>query len=72
MLKDIMNDCDPWAPPSRPLLRTRLHTHVDTPHLAPRFPHPSCTGPPWSHLEAEQVPGRVPWEGTGCLEGALG
>lgn len=45
MLKDTMNDCNPWAPPSRPLLGTHLHTHVDTPHLAPPHrPTPAALG----------------------------
>lgn len=44
MLKDTMNDCNPWAPPSRPLLGTHLHTHVDTPHLAPQLLTPAALG----------------------------
>lgn len=56
------------GPTSRPLLGTHLHTYVDTPHHSP----PSCTGPQWSHLEAEHVLGRVTWEGAGCLGGELG
>lgn len=70
MLKDTTNDCNPWAPPSRPLLGTHLHTHVDTPHLAPPPTHPSCTGPQWSHLEAEQVLGRVTWREQGDRKGS--
>lgn len=68
MLKDTMNDCNPWAPPLDPSWAhtcTHMWTH-------PIIPHPSCTGPQWSHLEAEHVRGRVTWEGAGCLGGELG
>lgn len=45
MLKDTMNDCNPWAPPSRPLLGTHLHTHVDTLHNPPQLQWASVESP---------------------------
>lgn len=43
MLKDTMNDCHPWVPPSKSLLGTHLYTCGHT-LQAPRLPTPAALG----------------------------